>query len=151
VAQGATIITHPSNREFYEQVVLYPAPRTLQPDRLSSQYPWFSGNRLPGIETVGQKYVISDGVRTMDVYPVQGLNHNAGMLIVYLPTEKILVNADLYTPPAAGAPPPMPNASMRSLRQNIQRLRLDVGQHVPIHGIPGAHEQFLKIVGDGPG
>ena len=66
---------------------LYPAPRTLQPDRLSAQYPSFSATRQPIIETVPQKYVISDGVRTMDVYSVQGLNHAAGMLNARRPTQ----------------------------------------------------------------
>ena len=30
-------------------------------------------------------------------------NHGADMLIAYLPKEKILLNADLYSPPAQGA------------------------------------------------
>jgi hypothetical protein len=96
---------------------------------------------------VNQKYVISDGVRTLDLYPLQGLNHAAGMLVAYFPKEKILVNADLYTPPAQGAPMPAPNANMRTLQQNIQRLKLDVAQHVPIHGQPGQNDQFVQIVG----
>ena len=147
VANGATVVTHQSNRQFYEEVAFYPSPRMLQPDLLSTRYPWFSGNRVPLIEAVNQKYVISDGSRTMDVYPMQGLAHNSNMLITYLPAEKILVNADLYGPPAPGAPLPAANANMISLRQNIQRLKLDVALHVPIHGAPGPHDQFLKIVG----
>jgi hypothetical protein len=78
---------------------------------------------------------------------MQGLNHAAGMLIAYLPKEKILVNADLYGPPASGARLPAPNANMRSLQQNIQRLKLDVAQHVPIHGQPGPNDQFAQIMG----
>jgi len=93
----------------------------MMPDRFSTYYPYFSGGRRPlPIEAVNQKYVISDGVRTIDLHPMQGLNHHGGMLIVYFPKEKILVNADLYTPPAQGAPAPAPNASMRSLNQNIR-------------------------------
>ena len=150
LAQGATIVTHQANREYYEQVLFNPAPRPLQPDRFSTFYPYFAGGRRPlPIETVNQKYVLSDGVRTIDLYPVQGLNHAAGMLIAYFPKEKILVNADMYTPPAAGAPAPPPNDNMRSLQQNIQRLKLDVAQHVPIHGQPGTGQQFTQIVGRG--
>jgi hypothetical protein len=78
---------------------------------------------------------------------MQGLNHHGGMLLAYFPKERILVNADLYTPPAQGAAAPAPNANMRSLQANIQRLKLDVGQHVPIHGQPGPADQFVKIVG----
>ena len=148
LAQGATIVTHQANREYYEQVLFNPAPRTLQADRFSTYYPYFSGGRRPlPIETVNQKYVLSDGVRTVDLYPVQGLDHAATMLMVYFPKEKILVNADLYSPPAQGAPNPTPNANMRTLQQNIQRLKLDVGQHVPIHGQPGPMDRFLQIVG----
>jgi len=147
LAQGATIVTHQGNREYYEDVLFNPAPRTLQPDRFSTFYPYFAGGRRPlPMETVNQKFVLSDGTRTVDLYPVQGLNHVAGMLLVYLPKEKILVNADLYTPPAQGSPMPMPNASMRVLQQNIQRLKLDVAQHVPIHGQPGPGDQFAQIV-----
>ncbi len=148
LAQGATIVTHQANREYYENVLFNPAPRTLQPDRFSTFYPYFVGGRRPlPIETVNQKYVLSDGTRTLDLYPVQGLNHAAGMLIAYFPKEKILVNADLYSPPAQGAPTPAPNANIRTLQQNIQRLKLDVAQHVPIHGQPGPMDQFAKIVG----
>ncbi|PYS05037.1 MAG: MBL fold metallo-hydrolase [Acidobacteria bacterium] len=148
LAQGTTIVTHQANKEYYENVLFNIAPRTLQPDRFSTYYPYFSGGRRPlPIETVNQKYVISDGVRTVDLYPVQGLNHAATMLLVYLPKEKILVNADLYSPPAQGAPAPAVNANMRTLRQNIQRLKLDVAQHVPIHGVPGPNDQFMRIVG----
>ena len=150
MAESATLITHQQNRSFYEDVLLYPAPRAVGPDRLSRLYPWFAGNRVPAIEAVNQRYVVSDGVRTLDLYPVQGLAHNANMLVAYLPTERILINADLYSPPAPGAKPPAaPNASMLTLRQNIQRLGLDVARHVGIHGAVGSHQDFLAIVNRG--
>jgi glyoxylase-like metal-dependent hydrolase (beta-lactamase superfamily II) len=82
---------------------------------------------------------------------MQGLAHAATMLLVYLPKEKILVSADLYSPPAVGAKPPAPNANMVALRQNIERLRLDVAQHVPIHGGVGTHDEFMRIVGKASG
>jgi glyoxylase-like metal-dependent hydrolase (beta-lactamase superfamily II) len=148
VAQSATIITHPINKEFYQNVLLYPSARTLQPDIMSKFYPWASFNRTPVFEPVGQKYVLSDGTRTMEIYPVTQLAHAASMLIAYLPAEKILINADLYSPPAPGATPPAtPNPSTVSLRRNIQRLKLDVAQHVPIHGRVGTNEEFLAVVG----
>ncbi len=146
VAEGATIVTHQGNREFYEKVLFSPASRTLQPDRLFALNPDVVRDAV--FETVNQKYVLSDGTRTMDIYPIQGLLHNAGMLVAYLPKEKILVNGDLYSPPAQGAPPPAtPTASMVTLNQNIQRLKLDVAQHVPIHGRVGTMDEFSKIVG----
>jgi glyoxylase-like metal-dependent hydrolase (beta-lactamase superfamily II) len=148
VAQSATVVTHQGNREFYDDVVLHPGARTIEPDTLSSLMPWFAGNRVPAFETVNEKYVLSDGVRTMDIYPVQGLAHSGTMLVAYLPTEKILVNADLFSPPAPGAQTPAPNASMRTLSQNIRRLNLDVDRHVGIHGQVASHEDFLRILGE---
>jgi glyoxylase-like metal-dependent hydrolase (beta-lactamase superfamily II) len=146
VAEGATIVTHQGNRDFYEKVFFSPAPRTLQPDRLFALNPDVVRN--PVFETLNQKYVLSDGTRTMDIYPVQGLAHTTTMLLAYLPKEKFLVNADLYSPPAPGAQPPaVPSAAMVALNRNIQRLKLEVAQHVPIHGRVGTNEEFVKIVG----
>ena len=123
VAQSTTVVTHQGNRDFYDDVFFHPGRRILEPDILSGRMPWFSGNRIPAFETVNEKYVLSDGERTMDIYPVLGLAHNGNMLIAYLPTERILINADLYSPPAPGAQLPSANASMRSLSQNIERHR----------------------------
>jgi hypothetical protein len=152
-AHGTTVVAHEAYRDFYDHILLDPRPRPLAPDLLSTQYPWFRGRELV-METVSQyqKYVISDGVRNLDVYAIDaansldaGLLHSANMLIAYLPTEKILINADMYSPPAEGTQP-APDNGMKILLKNIQRLRLDVRTHVPIHGKPGTHEEFLKIV-----
>jgi glyoxylase-like metal-dependent hydrolase (beta-lactamase superfamily II) len=150
LAQGTTIVTHQANRQFYETVMFYPGSRTLQPDRLSLFYPMYTTSRRPfRLETVDQQYVLSDGVRTMELHPVAGLQHAQGMLVAYLPKEKLLVSADLYSPPAAGAAAPAASATMRALATNIRRLKLDVAQHVPVHGRVGTHEELVKIVGAG--
>ena len=84
----------------------------------------------------------------LDVYALQGVDHSGGMLVAYLPAEKILINADLYGPPAATARQlPAASAGVRQLNQNIQRLRLDVQRHVGIHGQVGTHEVFQPIAG----
>jgi hypothetical protein len=161
LSQGTTVVTHESNRDYYLQILFHPGGWTLQPDRLATYYPMFMVSRRPApIETVNQKNVLSDGVRTMDIYHVQDMsyaledasyrqgNHSDDMLMVFLPKEKILVNADLYSPPAAGQQPPTtPTLSTLTLYQNIHLLKLDVAQHVPIHGRPGLNGEFLKIVG----
>ena len=142
VAEGATIVTHQRNREFFEKVAFSPAPRPLQPDRLAL-FPM-----TPTFETVTQKYVLSDGARTMDIYFVQGLDHNANMLLPYLPQEKIVVNADLYSPPTPNAPAPAtPSANSLVFYENIKRLKLEVAQIAPIHGRVGTMDEFLKVVG----
>jgi hypothetical protein len=64
---------------------------------------------------------------------------------VYLPKSKILVSADMG-PPAAGTPVANVSASSVSLFNNIKRLKLDVSQHVPIHGNPSSNGDFEKTV-----
>jgi glyoxylase-like metal-dependent hydrolase (beta-lactamase superfamily II) len=146
-SEGATIVTSLANRDYYDQVVFSSAPRTMLLDRLSL-YPRLNSDLRPIIETVNDRYVLSDGTRTLDLYPVQGLAHSAGMLIAYLPKEKIVVEADLYNPPAPNAPPPTtPNASNVTFYQNIQRLKLDINQIASIHGRVVPISEFLKIVG----
>jgi glyoxylase-like metal-dependent hydrolase (beta-lactamase superfamily II) len=151
MAQGTTLVTSESNREFYQEVMFQPLSRTLQPDRLSLFYPNFTTSRRPApIETVGQKFVLSDGIRTLDLHRVQGTDHAVGMLVAFLPKEKLLINADLYSPPAPTAPAAPATFAATNLRQNIQRLKLDVAQHVPVHGRVGTHEEFLKLTAPAP-
>jgi glyoxylase-like metal-dependent hydrolase (beta-lactamase superfamily II) len=143
VAEGATIITHQRNRDFYERVVFSPAPRTLEPDRLSIT------PRAPVFETLNERYALSDGTRVLEIYAVPGLAHNQNMLIAYLPREKIVIEGDLWTPPAAGATAPAVNASNRTFRDTVQRLKLDVAQIASIHGRVATWDEFARHVGPG--
>ena len=55
--------------------------------------------------------------------------------MVYLPAEKLLIQADAYTPGAPGATPPaQPNGNHVVLVQNIERLKLNVERILPLHG-----------------
>ena len=145
--EGSTIITYRGNRDFYGQEVFsLSAQRTLQPDRLSL-YPPEEAAEGYRFETVIEKYTLSDGTRTMDVHHVQGLNHVDGMLIAYLPKEKIMIEADMYNPPAAGAPQPTPTANAKVFLNNVQRLKLDITTIVPIHGPVTPWGDFMKIMG----
>jgi len=164
LSQGTTIVTHESNKAYYLEIPFYPSPWTLQPDRMAMYSPMYMISRRPApIETVGgdarstATYVVTDGVRMMQIFHVQDMayelgdpsyrqgNHSEDMLMAYLPKEKILLNADLYSPPAQGAQPPTPTATMRTLYQNILKLKLDVAQHVPAHGRVGTNEEFTRM------
>jgi glyoxylase-like metal-dependent hydrolase (beta-lactamase superfamily II) len=147
VAQGATVVTDDKNRDFYQQVVLAPQSRTLSPDRLS-QYPFApTGPGTLALQTFTDRYTISDGQKAIELFHIEGLNHSDNMLVAYLPQDKILVNADLYSPPAAGGTLANVNANAVALFNNVKRLKLDVAQHVPIHGNPGPQADFDRIVG----
>jgi glyoxylase-like metal-dependent hydrolase (beta-lactamase superfamily II) len=148
VAEGATVITEDKNRDFYKNVVLAPQSRSLLPDRLSQRPFAPTGPGQSMLQTFTDNYTISDGNQSIELYNVEGLNHSDNMLIAYLPKQKILISADLGGPQAAGTPAPA-NVSANSiaLYRNIKRLKLDVATHAPIHGNPGAHAEFERVVG----
>jgi glyoxylase-like metal-dependent hydrolase (beta-lactamase superfamily II) len=145
-AEGSTIVTNEQNRNFYERVILAPQPRSLSPDRLSMT-PFATTGPGPGhLETYRDQYTISDGTQTVTSYHVQGFNHAQDMAIVYLPAQKILINADMGPPPA-GTPAANVNANTIALYNNMKRLKLDVQRHVPIHGNPSSNSDFEATVG----
>jgi glyoxylase-like metal-dependent hydrolase (beta-lactamase superfamily II) len=86
-------------------------------------------------ETYDDKHVLSDGVRSIEIHRIAGNGHSDELALVYLPTEKILVEADAYTPTAKEAPPPKTvNPYSVNLYENIQKLKLDVTQIAGLHG-----------------
>jgi glyoxylase-like metal-dependent hydrolase (beta-lactamase superfamily II) len=130
---GATIVTHEMNRAFYEKA-------------------W---GKTAAFQTFTDKYVLTDGVRTVEVHRIANSPHAGGFAMVYLPAEKLLIEADAYTPaivpPAAvptpalaaapvAAPPAVPVAepaispTTLNLYENIRRLNLDVKQIAALHG-----------------
>jgi glyoxylase-like metal-dependent hydrolase (beta-lactamase superfamily II) len=127
VAEGATVVTHEMNKEYYEKA--WEAPRTINPDRLAK------ANREPMFETVTDKHVLTDGRRMIEIHKIAGSGHNDAFLMVYLPTERILIEGDAYTPAAANAPPPAaPNPFTVNRQEKIQPLKLDDRQNPPQHG-----------------
>jgi glyoxylase-like metal-dependent hydrolase (beta-lactamase superfamily II) len=143
---GATIITHKRNRVFYEEELLNYVQRTLQPDMVTL-YPPTEIREGYTMEVVAENYVLSDGTRNMHISYVQPLAHVEGMLMAYLPTEKMVIEADLYDPPRPGDLLPFANSSHRSFFNHVQRLGLNVTTIVPIHGRPVSWADFLKVVG----
>ena len=142
VHEGATVVTHESNKPYYQEV-LRAGPWLLEPDRLSLYPPeeWSEGYIF---ETLNQRYVLADDTQRVEIYTVQGLGHVAGMLLAYLPAEKILVQADLHSDQQQA-----PNASSRTLLRALQQLELDVETIVGIHGSPVSLSDFVEFVGGG--
>jgi hypothetical protein len=95
-------------------------------------------------ETVRENYVLSDGTRSMHISYVQPLAHVEGMLMAYLPNEKIVIEADLYDPSPGNA---SPNEANRSFYNHVKRLGLDVSTIAPIHGRAVPWSNFLTFIG----
>lgn len=130
VDAGATIVTHKGNQSYYQKV--WAEPHSIKPDRLAAS------KKTAQFETFTAKHVLTDGARKIEIYPIEGNSHNDAFALIYLPAEKILVEADAYSPLAPGATPPASvNPYSVNLYENIQKLKLDVDQIAAIHG-PGA-------------
>lgn len=71
----------------------------------------------------------------VEVYDIEGSVHARGFMMVYLPNEKILVEADACMPGAPNTPAPaVANALNMNLVQNIERQKLNVEKILPLHG-----------------
>jgi glyoxylase-like metal-dependent hydrolase (beta-lactamase superfamily II) len=143
ISQGLTIVTHEGNKQFYEKVV-YPGVHASTPDALAQ-------NPKPlRIQTVGNQRVLRDRMRTIEIHHVAGNEHNGNMLVVYLPAEKILVQADLYNPPAANAPAPPSFPFAANLLEMIRKKKLQVDRVVGIHGTPVSFADFQAAASRAP-
>ena len=127
VAEGATIVTQAGNKAYFEKILTN--PNKISPDLLAK-----SGKKAK-IVAVGDKHVMTDGVRTIELHRMQDSVHNNTFQMVYLPKEKLLIEADAFTPPPPNTPAPAtPNANNVNLVDNIERLKLSVDRILPLHG-----------------
>jgi glyoxylase-like metal-dependent hydrolase (beta-lactamase superfamily II) len=141
-AEGVTVITHESSRAFFERALATPA--TVSPDRLARS------GRKATVEGVRDKRVLTDGARSVEIHHIAGNIHEDGMLMVYLPKEKLLVEADAYTPGPANAPPPATVSPYSvNLADNIGRLNLAVDQILPLHGRIVPLAELNRAIGRG--
>jgi glyoxylase-like metal-dependent hydrolase (beta-lactamase superfamily II) len=129
VAEGITIVTPAVNKAFL--MTALSAPRALAPDSLSK-----SGKKplIEGFE--GDKRVFQDATRTFEVHVIKGLPHADGLVVGYLPKEKILVYADMFNLPPPNDPVPNPRVvGTMVFVDNIERLKLEPTQIMSIHSL----------------
>lgn len=138
-AEGATIVTHEANRPYYERAVSN--TWNLDPDRLAKS------KKKPAFQTMGDNMVLTDGARSVELYQIVGNTHHDGLIMAYLRKEKLLIEADAYTPPAV---PKTPNPFSVNLNANVQRLRIDVDKILPLHGMIVPYGDLLKAIGKAP-
>jgi len=147
---GATIVAHAKNIPFLNRDVLNYEPRTVSPD-IVSRWPPTELSEGYNYEAVQENYVITDNRRILRVYYVQPLQHVDGMLMAYLPAERIAFQADLFDthePPRAAQLP-----AMRTLANQVTRMKLAIDTLAPVHGKPvpwGTFESALKALTGGP-
>jgi glyoxylase-like metal-dependent hydrolase (beta-lactamase superfamily II) len=137
VAEGATIITQKNNEVFFERALN--TPRTLLADTLAKN------PKKAKIETVSDKKVYSDGTRTIEMYHVSPVPHSNGLMVAYIPKEKILFQGD-FSLPAAGQPG---NDHVKALVPILEKLKLDFDRYINVHAsaTPQTKAELWKAAG----
>ena len=136
VAEGATIVTQKNNEEFLERALN--TPRTLLNDPLAKN------PKKAKIEAVLEKKVYSDGTRTVEMYHVSPVPHSNGLLIAYIPKEKILFQGDFSVTPGQPA-----NDHVKALVPILEKLNLDFDRYINVHtsAAPQHKADVWKAVG----
>jgi glyoxylase-like metal-dependent hydrolase (beta-lactamase superfamily II) len=138
-AEGIPVITLERNARYYEQA--WSQPRTLSPDRLARS------PRKPQFRAFAGRLVFDDVRHPVELHEILGSGHNDAFAMAYLPKQRLLVQGDAWTPTAPGAKPPaVVNPLWLNLRDNIERLALDVERIVPLHGAPQGIADFRRAI-----
>jgi hypothetical protein len=101
------------------------------------------------------KKTLTDGNHIIELHHLRGSGHNAGLIMAYLPKQKILYQGDGYNPPPqANAPVLMPYSPYQiNLLETIERLKLDVdwmiATHYPTDGRRVTVAELRRMVGRG--
>ena len=133
MAEGATVIVPAISAAHYERIA--GAPQTIRSGRLEQ-----SRNAVV-IEGITGPRVLSDGSRQIALYPY-ATSHADDYQIVYLPRERLLIEADHVSPREGGSI--RPGELPRQLLEGIEELQLNVQTIVGIHGDTGTYEDLLQ-------
>jgi glyoxylase-like metal-dependent hydrolase (beta-lactamase superfamily II) len=136
VAEGATIIAQKNSEEFFEKALN--TPRTLLNDTLAKN------PKKARIETVSEKKVYSDGTRTVEMYHTSPVPHSNGLMVAYIPKEKILFQGDFSVTPGQPA-----NDHVKALVPVLEKLNLDFDRYINVHApaAPQTKADVWKAVG----
>jgi glyoxylase-like metal-dependent hydrolase (beta-lactamase superfamily II) len=130
VSEGLTLVTQRANAQYFQDAAQ--RPHTIVPDALSK-------NPKPAkVEAVDQDMELKDATRTVNLYRIAGSPHATTLLMAYFPKERILVEADVFSPGNAVAP------FAPNLVDNINQRRLRVDRIVPIHGTIAPYADLVK-------
>jgi glyoxylase-like metal-dependent hydrolase (beta-lactamase superfamily II) len=134
VSEGLEIITHQGNTAFFQNAA--GRAHTIVPDALAKNPKPYKA------QTIAQELTLKDSMRTVEIYHVPANAHSDTMLIAYLPKEKLLIEADLYTPGAAV------NVFAPSLMEFVTTKKLKVDKVVPLHGVIGPWSDLQAKTGN---
>jgi len=123
MAEGATMVVPFVAKDFYTRVAK--SPHTRQSDTLEQS------RRAVVIEAFGgAARVLTDGSRRVELHPMP-TSHAEDIVVVYLPADKIVIEAD-HISPRDGQVRPAP--LVKEFVAGLDKLGIDVATIVGIHG-----------------
>lgn len=139
MAEGAIVVAPFMAENFYIRVAK--APHTLRPDSLEKN------RRAVVIESYGGGHrALTDGNRQIEIWPLP-TSHAEDMQVIYLPREKILIEAD-HVSPRKGQVRSAP--AVKELVEGIDKLNIEVTTVAGIHG-DTAPMQAVRAAAQGVG
>jgi glyoxylase-like metal-dependent hydrolase (beta-lactamase superfamily II) len=140
VAEGATVVTSIMNKRIFPQYLA--APLTFAPDEMSTS------KKKATLKYVDDKLVMRDATRVVEIYNMHGNRHADDLLMIYLPKDKLLIEADALSPGPPNTPPPSPpDVFTVNLVDNIERLKLPIDRLLPLHGAIAPLSELYRMVG----
>jgi glyoxylase-like metal-dependent hydrolase (beta-lactamase superfamily II) len=130
VSEGLTIVAQAASERFYRDLAARAS--TIAPDALA---------RKPAslnLETVEDEKRYEDASVPVELYHIAGSPHADTLLMAYLPRQRLLVQADAFSPGRDFQP------FAANLLENIQRRKLRVDRILPVHGTIVPFEDLVK-------
>jgi glyoxylase-like metal-dependent hydrolase (beta-lactamase superfamily II) len=135
MATGATIITPKISMGHYERMAR--ERHTIRPDRLEQSH------KAVMVEGIAGPRVLTDGTRQIEIYPYPTA-HADDYQMIYLPQEKLLIEADHVSPREGGNI--RPGELPRQMLEGIEQLHLSVEKIIGIHGDVGTYQGLRNAV-----
>ena len=88
--------------------------------------------KKPKLQAVEEMLVLGDAAHSVELHHLLKIEHSDGMIVAYLPKERILFAGDINVP----APGESPSEALLSLFQNVDRLNLDFDRFVTTRPVP---------------
>lgn len=132
ISEGLTVVTHQGNAAFVQDIAR--RPHTIVPDALSKN------PKAVTVVPVGDQLTLQDSSMTLNLYPIVGSGHTDTMLMAYFQKERVLVEADVFSPASAIQP------YAANLQENIVKHKLQIDRIVPIHGTVVPYSALTQAV-----
>jgi glyoxylase-like metal-dependent hydrolase (beta-lactamase superfamily II) len=135
---GATILAGAPTMSVIEAVASNAF--TVQPDTLTGR------SVQPAVEVVEGERTISDGRRRLRIIDVGENPHAEGMLVVFLPEERMLYQSDLFMPAPSGFPDPARRPVMQWFADWLDRSGLASQTIYAVHGSSRVTDEQLAQI-----